>query len=103
MAKKFKTYNQQQNWLFPPSIEEMIPDDHPVRIVNGVIEKINLQNLLESYSNDGASSYHPKMLLKVMIYAYMDNTYSSRKIEKRCVRILIICGYQIVPLLIIIH
>lgn len=82
MAKKFKTYNQQQNWLFPPSIEEMIPDDHPVRIVNGVIEKINLQNLLESYSNDGASSYHPKMLLKVMIYAYMDNTYSSRKIEK---------------------
>lgn len=82
MTTNFKTYNQQQNWLFPPSIEEMIPSDHPVRIVNGVIEKINLENLIESYSKEGAASYHPKMLLKVMVYAYMDNVYSSRKIEK---------------------
>lgn len=82
MAHNFKTYNQQQNWLFPPSIEELIPSDHPVRIVNGVIEQIDLQNLMDSYSSEGAASYHPKMLLKVMVYAYMDNIYSSRKIEK---------------------
>ncbi len=82
MAHNFKTYNQQQNWLFPPSIEELIPSDHPVRIVNGVIEQIDLQNLIDSYSSEGAASYHPKMLLKVMVYAYMDNIYSSRKIEK---------------------
>lgn len=82
MKPNFQEYNQQQNWLFPPSIEELIPKDHPVRIVNGVIEQLNLKLLTEVYSKEGRPSYHPKMLLKVMVYAYMDNIYSSRKIEK---------------------
>lgn len=82
MDIKFKSYNQQQNWLFPPSIEEMIPEDHPVRIVNGVIEQLNLNLLIKEYNKEGKPSYHPKMMLKVMVYAYMDNIYSSRKIEK---------------------
>jgi transposase len=82
MSHKFKDYNQQQNWLLPPSIEEMIPPDHPVRIVNGVIEHLDIQPLIKAYSKEGQPSYHPKMMLKVMVYAYMDNTYSSRKIEK---------------------
>jgi len=82
MKPNFKEYNQQQNWLFPPSIEELIPEDHPVRIVNGVIEQLDLKLLTEVYAKEGRPSYHPKMLLKVMVYAYMDNIYSSRKIEK---------------------
>lgn len=82
MRINFKHYNQQQNWLFPPSIEELIDQDHPVRVVNGVIEQLNLSALTTAYSQEGQSSYHPKMMLKVMVYAYMDNTYSSRKIEK---------------------
>jgi transposase len=82
MRIKFKDYNQQQNWLFPPSIEELIPQDHPVRIVNGVIEHINIDNLIKVYHVEGKPSFHPKMMLKVMVYAYMDNIYSSRKIEK---------------------
>jgi len=82
MKIKFKDYNQQQNWLFPPSIEELIPENHPVRIVNGVIEQLDIRNLIESYNAEGQPSYNPKMMLKVMVYAYMDNIYSSRKIEK---------------------
>lgn len=82
MNTNFQTYNQQQNWLFPPSIEELIPQNHPVRIVNGVIEQLDLSLLVDEYSKEGKPSYHPKMMLKVMVYAYMDNTYSSRKIEK---------------------
>ena len=82
MSPKFQSYNQQQNWLFPPSIEELIPKDHPVRIVNGVIDQLNLDVLISEYNKEGKPSYHPKMMLKVMVYAYMDNTYSSRKIEK---------------------
>lgn len=82
MRVRFQQYNQQQNWLLPPSIEEMIPEDHPVRIVNGVIEQLDLNLLIEEYSREGKPSYHPKMMLKVMVYAYMDNIYSSRKIEK---------------------
>ncbi|RXP58549.1 transposase, partial [Lutibacter sp. HS1-25] len=82
MNTNFQSYNQQQNWLFPPSIEELIADDHPVRIVNGIVEQLDLSLLVEEYSKEGKPSYHPKMMLKVMVYAYMDNTYSSRKIEK---------------------
>lgn len=82
MKINFKEYNQQQNWLFPPSIEEMIPQNHPVRVVNGVIEQLDLKLLTDIYSNEGRPSYHPKMMLKIMVYAYMDNTYSSRKIER---------------------
>lgn len=82
MSYKFKDYNQQQNWLFPPSIEELIARDHPVRIVNSVIEQINIDALVQSYHLTGKPGYHPKMMLKVMVYAYMDNIYSSRKIEK---------------------
>ena len=82
MSYRFKDYNQNHNWLFPPSIQELIPGEHPVRIVNSVIEQIDIKPLLETYSKEGHPSYHPKMMLKVMVYAYMDNIYSSRKIEK---------------------
>ena len=45
----FKEYNQQQNWLFPPSIEELIFTNHPVHIVNGVTETMDLPSLYEVY------------------------------------------------------
>ena len=82
MDYRFKDYNQEQNWLFPPSIEDFIPRDHPVRIVNGVIEQINIDTLVQAYHITGKPGYHPKMMLKVMVYAYMDNICSGRKIEK---------------------
>jgi transposase len=85
MAKKssvvFKSYTPNQAMLLPPSLDELITKDHPVRIVNDVIDKINLNPLLQKYEGGGTSSYHPKMLLKVLVYAYVTNIYSSRKIE----------------------
>lgn len=59
----------------------MIPEDHPVRVVNGVVEQVDLNLLISEYSKDGQPSYPSKMMLKIMVYAYMDKTYSSRKIE----------------------
>lgn len=67
--------------LLPPSLDELIPQQHPVRVVNEVIESIDISPLLKNYKSGGTSSYHPKMLLKVMVYAYMTNVYSSRKME----------------------
>lgn len=78
---KFKHYNQQQTILLPYSFDDLIPEKHPVRIVDQVVESINIQPLLKTYSKEGNPGYHPKMLLKVMLYAYMTNVYSSRKIE----------------------
>ena len=77
----FKHYNQQQTILLPYLFEDLIPEKHPVRIVEQIVESINIQPLLKAYSKEGKPGYHPKMLLKVMLYGYMTNVYSSRKIE----------------------
>ncbi|HEY9169704.1 MAG TPA: IS1182 family transposase [Lutibacter sp.] len=77
----FKHYNQQQTILLPYSFDDLIPEKHPVRVVDQIVESLNIQPLLKAYSKEGNPGYHPKMLLKVMLYAYMTNVYSSRKIE----------------------
>lgn len=77
----FKPYSPNQMMLLPPSLDELIPGQHPVRVVNEVIENIDISPLLKNYKSGGTSSYHPKMLLKVTVYAYMTNIYSSRKME----------------------
>lgn len=83
MAKvTFKPYEQNQMMLLPPSLEELISSNHPVRIVNQVIEKINIKPLLKLYKGGGSSSYNAKMMLKILVYSYLKNIYSSRKIEE---------------------
>lgn len=77
----FKDYFQHQAFLFPPSLEQLVPVGHPVRIVNEVINTLDLRLLISEYVGGGRSSYHPAMLLKVVVYGYLTNTYSSRKIE----------------------
>ena len=67
--------------MFPPSLEELIDKNHPVRIVNQVIDRIDIDPLLKKFKGGGTSSYHPRMLLKVVIYGYVNNTYSSRRME----------------------
>jgi len=67
--------------MLPPSLEELIDKNHPVRIVNQVIDKIDIDPLLKKFKGRGTSSYHPRMLLKVLVYGYLNNTYSSRKME----------------------
>ena len=79
---KFIVYTPNQTYLFPPSVEDFIPEIHPVRVVNQVIDKIDIEPLMENYKGGGTSSYHPRMLLKVLVYAYLSNIYSSRKIEE---------------------
>ncbi len=77
----FKAYNQQQAFLLPPSLDDLIASNHPVRVVNDVINKIDISPLLSKYKGGGTSSYHPAMLLKVVVYSYLVNIYSSRKME----------------------
>lgn len=78
----FKTYNQGQPMLLPPNLEELIDANHPVRVVNKVIDQIDIQPLINQYKAGGTSSFHPRMLLKVLVFAYINNVYSSRKIEE---------------------
>lgn len=80
MNPVFKAYAMDQMLLMPRSYEEMIPEDHLVRVVNGAVEQIELGSLLEAYAGGGTSSYHPRMMLKVLVYAYCQKIYTSRKI-----------------------
>lgn len=78
----FKQDFQGQGMLIPLTLEELVPADHPVRVVNAVLDQIDLKPILRRYKAGGTSSYHPRMLLKALVFAYMNNIYSSRKIEE---------------------
>jgi len=84
MKPVFKTYAQTQGMLLPPSIDELIDTNHPVRTISQIIEGLDIDPLLKKYKGGGTSSYHPRMLLKVVVYAYISNVYSSRKMEEAC-------------------
>lgn len=74
----FKDYNPKQIMLLPPSLEGLIVENHPVGVVNDVIDCINTDPLLATYKPGGTSVYHPKILLKILVYSYLSNIYSSR-------------------------
>jgi transposase/L-rhamnose mutarotase len=77
----FKPYHQNQLMALPPTFEELIPVSHPVRVVNQIVDNLDLDSVFNTYQGGGSSSYHPRMLLKVLIYGYLCNIYSSRKLE----------------------
>ena len=77
----FKEYNMDKMML-PTNFGQLIPDDHIVRKVNSIIENIDFTDIYAKYSGGGSSSYHPKMLLKVILYAYLRNVYSGREMAK---------------------
>jgi transposase len=76
----FKEYHQHQSQLLPPSLEELIPEKHLVRIINQLIDSLAIKALERPYRGGGSTSYHPKMMLKVIIYAYCTKVYSCRQI-----------------------
>lgn len=78
----FKPYSMEQLSLLPASLDELIPEHHLVRVVNRVVDELEIGPLLAKYKGGGTSSYHPRMMLKVIVYAYTQKIYSSRKIEK---------------------
>ncbi|HSY75799.1 MAG TPA: IS1182 family transposase [Bacteroidia bacterium] len=78
----FKSNHQHQAMLLPPDLSDLIAPNHPVRVVNDILEKVDITQLLQQYKPGGTSSYHPRMLLKVLVYACINNVYSSRKIEE---------------------
>lgn len=77
----FKNYTMDQLQL-PLSFEDFIPENHLVRVVNTVVDSLDLTSLYDRYKEGGCPAYHPRMMLKVMIYSFSQKTYSSRLIAK---------------------
>ncbi|CAM3394769.1 transposase [Pontibacter korlensis] len=78
----FKEQPGHQVVLFPQSIGDRIPEGHPVRLVDRVVDELNIDRIMATYKGGGTSSYHPRMLLKVLFYAYLNNIYSCRRIAQ---------------------
>ena len=86
MAKiVFKELTSNQNVLFPVSLSEKIAPNHPVRVVNSVVDALDISCLLWAYKGGGTSSYHPRMMLKVLFYAYLRS--EERRVGKECLRL----------------
>lgn len=81
MKVQFKALPSNSPSLFPEDIFERIPEHHPVRLVNQVVDSLDLEYIIKLYKGGGTTSYHPRMLIKVLFYAYLSNIYSCRKIE----------------------
>lgn len=77
-----KSYSNNGRLFFLLNPNEDIAENDPVRVVDAVVESLDLREFKKLYRERGRYPYHPKMMLKIILYAYMNNIYSCRKIEK---------------------
>jgi transposase len=78
----FRPINRDTGFLLPPSVDEWLPQRHLARFVVEVIDGLDLSELVKVYRGSGSASYHPAMLLGLMVYGYATKTFSSRGIER---------------------
>ena len=78
----FRTIDRQTGFLLPPSVDEWLPEKHLARFVVEVIDGMDLRAMSGSYRGSGSASYHPRMLLGILVYGYATGIFSSRKLER---------------------
>ena len=78
----FRDVDRQTAFLLPPSVDEWLPEKHLARFVVEVVEALDLRVLSGSYRGSGSASYHPSMLLGLLVYGYATGVFSSRKLER---------------------
>lgn len=80
---RFKAVTSQQSVLFPSNLSDKIAANHPVRLVNQIVDGLNIDDILSTYKGGGTSSYHPRIMIKILFYSYLNNIYSCRKIARQ--------------------
>ena len=85
MVRFRKGWNIDQGLLLPPSLSEWLPDNHLAWFVREAVEQLDLDSWLDRYRECGKGKvpYDPRMLLRVLVYAYATDTFSSRRIAKQ--------------------
>lgn len=79
----FLEYNPEQGYLLPPSVRDVLGEEHLCFFVHRAVEKLDLREFEQGYSDEGHPAYHPALLLKVWLYAYALGVTSSRRLEQR--------------------
>jgi transposase len=85
MAKTYRPYLPDQDFLLPPSLNDWLPEDHLAYFVSDVVDQLDLSAIESVYEKEerGQPPYHPRMMTKILIYAYCTGVFSSRRMEKR--------------------
>ena len=84
MAKTYRAYLPEQDFLLPPSLRDWLPDDHLAYFVSDVVDALDLSAITQVYEEErGYPPYHPVMMTKVLVYAYCVGIFSSRRIQRR--------------------
>lgn len=78
----FKSYNPNDNLLLPPCLGNFLPQNHNAMVVSAIIDRLDISEIESGYKDGGTSSYSPRMLLKTIVYAYLNNAYSGRQMGK---------------------
>lgn len=86
MSKTFRPWQIEQRWLLPPSVQELVPPDHPAHFVRDTVrEALDLSEIFVTYQEErGFPPYHPTMMTALLLYAYCQGVFSSRKIARAC-------------------
>jgi transposase len=80
--KNFRPVDRDTGFLMPPSVDEWLPEKHLARFVVEVIASLDLRAMTGSYCGSGEASYHPAVLLGILVYGYATGVFSSRKLER---------------------
>ena len=85
MSKTYRPYNPDQQFLMPPSMRDWLPEGHLSYFVSETIDEMDLWDIEREYEKSlaGYPPYHPRMMTKILFYAYCTGVYSSRKISKK--------------------
>ena len=78
----FRQFDRATGFLLPPSLDEWLPERHLARFVVEVIDGLDLSAVVKSYRGSGSASYHPALLLGLLVYGYTTGVFSSRKLER---------------------
>jgi transposase len=78
----FRPTDRKTDFLMPPSVDEWLPERHLARFIVEVVEGLDLRAMSRSYRGSGSASYHPTILLSLLVYGYATGVFSSRKLER---------------------
>lgn len=86
--KTFRPWDFDQSWLLPPSVLDFVPPEHPAHFIRDLVrESLDLGEIYASYTEErGYPPYHPAMMTALVLYAYSQGVFSSRKIARACIQ-----------------
>lgn len=86
MSKTFRPWQVEQAWLLPPSVRDLVAEGDPAHFVRDLVrDELDLRAILDTYDEErGYPPYHPAMMTAVLLYAYTQGVYSSRRIARAC-------------------